>query len=37
MVSDIHVDHEQYIREYGDDMPMVKNWTWGAYACGQMQ
>jgi xylulose-5-phosphate/fructose-6-phosphate phosphoketolase len=29
LVRDIHVDHEQYIREYGDDMPLVKDWTWG--------
>jgi xylulose-5-phosphate/fructose-6-phosphate phosphoketolase len=32
-VRDIHVDHSRYIREYGDDMPLVKEWTWGAYAC----
>ena len=22
------VEHKEYIREYGDDMPDVKNWTW---------
>ena len=22
------VEHKQYIKEYGDDMPDVKNWTW---------
>ena len=22
------VEHNQYIREYGTDMPDVKNWTW---------
>jgi xylulose-5-phosphate/fructose-6-phosphate phosphoketolase len=22
------VEHEQYTREHGDDMPEVKNWTW---------
>ncbi|MCL5736451.1 MAG: phosphoketolase family protein [Actinobacteria bacterium] len=32
MVRDIHVDHEQYIREYGDDMPLVRDWTWGSYS-----
>ena len=21
-------DHKQYIMEYGDDMPEIKNWTW---------
>ena len=32
MVRDIHVDHAQYIREHGDDMPLVKDWTWGYYS-----
>jgi xylulose-5-phosphate/fructose-6-phosphate phosphoketolase len=32
LVRDIHVDHDQYIREYGDDLPLVKDWTWGAYS-----
>ena len=22
------MDHKQYIMEYGDDMPEIKNWTW---------
>jgi xylulose-5-phosphate/fructose-6-phosphate phosphoketolase len=22
------VEHKQYVREHGDDMPEVKNWTW---------
>ncbi len=22
------VEHKEYIKEYGDDMPEVKNWTW---------
>ena len=22
------VEHQEYIKEYGDDMPDVKNWTW---------
>jgi xylulose-5-phosphate/fructose-6-phosphate phosphoketolase len=35
-VRDIHVDHDRYIREYGDDMPMVKDWTWGAYQRGEL-
>ena len=29
--EDIHVDHREYIQEYGDDMPLVKDWTWGSY------
>jgi xylulose-5-phosphate/fructose-6-phosphate phosphoketolase len=31
MVRDIHVDHREYVQEYGDDMPLVKDWTWGSY------
>ncbi len=23
------IDHREYIRCYGDDMPEIKNWTWG--------
>lgn len=34
LVSDIHIDHAEYIREHGDDLPLVKEWTWGAYAGG---
>jgi xylulose-5-phosphate/fructose-6-phosphate phosphoketolase len=22
------VDHKEYISEYGEDMPEVKNWKW---------
>jgi xylulose-5-phosphate/fructose-6-phosphate phosphoketolase len=22
------VEHKQYVREHGDDMPEVKNWIW---------
>jgi len=32
MIREIHVDHDEYIREHGDDMPMVKDWTWGYYS-----
>jgi xylulose-5-phosphate/fructose-6-phosphate phosphoketolase len=24
------LDHKQYIRKHGDDMPEIKNWRWGA-------
>jgi xylulose-5-phosphate/fructose-6-phosphate phosphoketolase len=35
LVRDIHVQHGEYIREHGDDMPLVKDWTWGSY-CGDL-
>lgn len=28
LIRDRLVDHERYIREHGDDLPDVKNWTW---------
>jgi xylulose-5-phosphate/fructose-6-phosphate phosphoketolase len=28
MLRDKLTDHKQYIMEYGDDMPEIKNWTW---------
>ena len=28
------IQHREYIRRYGDDMPEVKDWTWGARAKG---
>jgi xylulose-5-phosphate/fructose-6-phosphate phosphoketolase len=34
LVRDIHVDHGEYIREHGEDMPLVKDWTWGSYSKG---
>jgi xylulose-5-phosphate/fructose-6-phosphate phosphoketolase len=27
-IRDKLIDHREYIRRYGDDMPEVKNWTW---------
>jgi xylulose-5-phosphate/fructose-6-phosphate phosphoketolase len=24
------VEHKQYVREHGEDMPEVKNWAWSA-------
>ncbi len=32
LLSDLHTDHAEYIREHGDDLPLVKEWTWGSYA-----
>ena len=28
-IRDKLMDHSEYIRRYGDDMPEIKNWTWG--------
>jgi xylulose-5-phosphate/fructose-6-phosphate phosphoketolase len=27
-IRDKLIDHREYIRKYGDDMPEIKNWTW---------
>jgi xylulose-5-phosphate/fructose-6-phosphate phosphoketolase len=32
MVQQIHAEHVRYIHEHGDDMPLVKDWTWGSYS-----
>ena len=29
-IRDALVDHREYIRAHGDDMPEIKRWTWGA-------
>jgi xylulose-5-phosphate/fructose-6-phosphate phosphoketolase len=28
-IRDRLIDHREYIRRYGDDMPEIKNWSWG--------
>ena len=28
-IRDRLIDHREYISRYGDDMPEIKNWTWG--------
>ena len=30
MLRDKLVEHKQYVREHGEDMPEVKNWAWSA-------
>ena len=29
-MRDMLVDHGEYIREYGDDMPVIRDWRWPA-------
>src|SRR4029077_17732026 len=31
------IDHGQYIRQYGDDPPEIKNWRWGALQASAQQ
>jgi xylulose-5-phosphate/fructose-6-phosphate phosphoketolase len=28
-IRDKLIDHKEYIHKYGEDMPAVRNWTWG--------
>jgi xylulose-5-phosphate/fructose-6-phosphate phosphoketolase len=29
------IDHREYVSRYGDDMPEIKNWTWGGAGTGR--
>jgi xylulose-5-phosphate/fructose-6-phosphate phosphoketolase len=29
-LQDKLIDHKQYIRKHGEDMPEIRNWQWGA-------
>lgn len=29
LIRDKLIDHKRYIRQYGEDMPEIRNWTWG--------
>ncbi len=30
LIRDILIDHQDYITEHGEDMPLVRDWRWGA-------
>ncbi len=32
MIQEIHEEHARYIHEHGEDMPAVRDWTWGSYS-----
>ena len=35
MIRDKLIDHQRYIRQYGEDQPEIRNWKWGASETGK--
>ena len=34
-IRDQLIEHRQYIEEFGEDLPEIRNWQWGATAPGR--
>ena len=35
IIRDKLIDHQRHIRQYGEDMPEIRNWKWGANETGK--
>jgi xylulose-5-phosphate/fructose-6-phosphate phosphoketolase len=35
IIRDKLIDHNGYIRQYGEDMPEIRDWKWGANETGK--
>ena len=36
-IRDKLIDHKNYIQKYGEDLPEIRNWKWGAAAKGKLK
>lgn len=35
LIRDKLIEHNRYVREYGEDMPTIRNWQWGGKEQGK--
>jgi xylulose-5-phosphate/fructose-6-phosphate phosphoketolase len=35
-LKDKLIEHKQYIEKYGEDLPEIRNWKWGATNAGKL-